>query len=62
MLGQATLIDLNLDELHFYLSIISLNRCDRICNAVDDRCGRKCVPNEIVNMKPNVFNTVKGIN
>ena len=33
---MSTLIDLNLVELNYYPFVISLVKCNRDCNAVDD--------------------------
>ena len=40
----STIIDLNLEELYYYLFIISMNRCDGTCNTIEDPFGRICVP------------------
>ena len=44
---RPTLIDLNLEELHYYLFIISMNRCDGSCNNIEYPFGRICVPNKM---------------
>ena len=54
--------DLNLDELHYYLFIISMNRCDGSCNTVEDPFARIYVPNKMEYMNPKVLNMIKGIN
>ena len=59
---RPTLIDLNPDENCCYPFIISINRCDKICNTVEDPLGKICIPNKIKEVNPNVFNTIKGIN
>ena len=40
------LTDLNPDELHYNPFMVSLDRCDRICNTTEDPFGRICVPNK----------------
>lgn len=42
--------------------IISMNRCNRSCNTVEDPFARICVPNKIEGMNLKVFNLIKGIN
>ena len=37
-------IHLNLDKLHYYLFIISMNRCNGSFNSIEDPFGRICVP------------------
>ena len=59
---RPTLIDLNLDELHYYLFIISMNRCDGSCNTVEDPFRKICVPNEMEDVKLTVFDTIKRVN
>ena len=41
-----TLMDLNPIELNYYPSMISLDKCNRICNAADDLSAKTCVPSE----------------
>ena len=55
---RPTLLDLNLDELHYYPCIISLHRCYGSCNTVEHQFGRMCLLNKIdLNLK--VFNMFK---
>ena len=49
---RPTIIDLNLDELHYYPFIINMNRCDRSCNTVEDPLGRICIPHKMEDIKP----------
>ena len=42
MHGQTNAYLFELDELHYYPFIISLDRCDGSCNTVEDPLGRIC--------------------
>ena len=46
-MARPTFIDLNLDELQYYVYIISLERCDGGCNTVESPFGRIYVLIEI---------------
>ena len=59
---RPTLVDLNLDELHYYPFIISMNGCDGGCNTTEDPIGTICVPNKMEDMNLKVFNMIKMIN
>ena len=59
---SSMLIDLNLDELHYYPFIISMNRCDKGSNFVEDPFAKTCVPNKRENLNLNVHKMIKGIN
>ena len=54
--------DLNLDELHNYPRIISMNWCKQIFDIVEDQFSRICIPCKIEDLILIVFNTVTGIN
>ena len=54
-LVRPWLIDLSLNELHYYQFII-MSRCDGSCNTVKDPFGVVCVSNK---MEPDM---IKGIN
>ena len=43
---RLTLIDLNLDELHYYPFFISINWFDRTCNNDENPLGRICGPHK----------------
>ena len=43
---KATLIDLNPNDLHYYLFMVSLYRPGRSCDTLDDQSNRICVPNK----------------
>ena len=49
-LVRPILIDLNQNEFHYYLFMVSLNRCNGYCNTLDDPSGRIYVPNKTENM------------
>ena len=55
------IIDLNLDELYYYLFTISMSKCNGICNTVDDPFGR-CVPNKIKDTNLKMFDMIKVTN
>ena len=55
-LVRPTLIDLNLDELHYYPLIISMIRCDGSCITIEDPFGRLCAPNRIEDMNLKSWN------
>ena len=57
---RPTLIDLYLEELHYYPFILSMSRCDGSCNNIEDPFGRICVKMEDMNLK--VFDMIKWIN
>ena len=59
---KSTLIDLNHDEIHYYLFIISMNRCNGSCNTVDDPLGGISPPDKMEDVNLKVFNMIKGIN
>ena len=52
---RLTLIDLNLDELHYHSFIISINRCHGSCNTVEDPFCRICVHNRIEDLNLKVL-------
>ena len=43
---RPTLIDSNPIKLNFYLFMISLDKCNISCNAVDDISTKRCVPSK----------------
>ena len=43
---RRTLIDLNTDELNYYLLMIIPDKCNEICNAVDDLSAKISFPTE----------------
>ena len=49
------------DELHYYLSIISLGRFDESCNTVDDPFVRICVPNKMEDTNFKTLSMIKRI-
>ena len=42
--------------------MVSLDRCNRNCNNIDDPFGRICIPNKENNVNLNVFNIITDIN
>ena len=41
--------------------MVSLDRCNKICNALEDPSGRICVPNKTEDVNLNVFNKIARI-
>ena len=61
-LVRVTLIDVNLDEFHYYSFVISMNRYDGSCSTVEDPFGGICVLNRMEDVNLKLFNVIKGIN
>lgn len=59
---RPMLIDLRLDDVHYYPLIISINRCDESFSSVEDPFSRTCVPSKIEDVNLKVLNMIKGIN
>ena len=57
---RPNLLDLNLVELNYY-QMISLDKCNESCNALDDLSTKICVPNETKDVNVKVFNIIKRI-
>lgn len=55
-LFRATVVDLNLDETHYYSFIISRNRCDWIRNIIKDSLSLTYIPKNIEDMNLNYLN------
>ena len=59
---RPTPIDLNPVELNYLSFMISLDKCNGSCNAVDDLSTKICVPSETKNMIDKKFNMITRIN
>ena len=59
---RRTLIDLNTDELNYYLLMIIPDKCNGIFNAVDDLSAKICFPTEKKDVNVKVFNMITKIN
>ena len=59
---RPMLIDLDLDELHYYPFIISMSRCDGSCNTTENPFGGVCVPNKMEDLNLEVFNMIEEMN
>ena len=48
----------------FFLPVpsVSVNKCDRSFNSIDDRHAQVCVPNKVKNMDVKVFNLMSRVN
>ena len=49
------------NELNYYLFMISLDKYNRSCNAVDDLSTKICVPSKAKDIKCKVFNMITRI-
>ena len=61
-MARPTLIDLNPVELNYYSFIISLDKCNGSCNAVDDFFARICIPSDTTDKNVKVFNMITRTN
>ena len=61
-LARLAFIDLNPNEHHYYLFIVSLERCNKNYNSLDNPFGRICVPNKTANVNLKLFNIITEIN
>ena len=57
-----SLIDLNSVGLNYHSFMISLDKCNRSCNSVDDLSAKICVPNKAKSVNVKVFNMATKIN
>ena len=58
---KPRLFDLNLEELHNYPFIFSLNRCNGSCNTPNDLSSRICIVDKTEDVNLNVFDMTPGI-
>ena len=58
----STVIDLNLVELNYYPFIISLDKCSRSCNVVDDLSAKICVRSKKKYVHVKAVNMITRIN
>ena len=61
-MDRPTLISVNPVELNCYLSLISLDKCNRISNAVQDISIKICVPSGTKDVHFKVFHMITKIN
>ena len=59
---RSTLIDQNPDEVYHTLFMVSLDRCNVSCNAVENSFCKICVLNNIEDVDLKVLNMIIGIN
>ena len=59
---RPTLIDLNPLELNYHLLMVSLDKCNGSCNAVDDLFTKKYAPSKTKNVNVEVVNVIIRIN
>ena len=55
-LVRSRLIDLNINELCYYLFLVSLDRYDECFNTLDDLSDRTCVPSKTEDANSKLFN------
>ena len=45
--ARPTLVNTISDETLFYPFIVSVSKCGRNCNTIDDLCAQLCFPNKV---------------
>ena len=58
---RPTIIDSNLVELNYYSFMISLDKSNRSCNAVDGLSTKLCFPSATKDVHVKVFNIITKI-
>ena len=61
-MARSILIDLNPIELNYYPFMISLDKCNGGCNAVNDLSRKIWIPSETKGVNVEVFNMIARIN
>ena len=61
-LARPTHVDLNLNKLHYYPFMISLDRCHRRRKTLNDFASKICFPNETEDVKLIDFNMIRRTN
>ena len=59
---RPEIIDINTNELLFYLYSITINKCKGSCNTINDPYAKICVPDNIKNTNVKVFNLMSRTN
>ena len=59
---RTKIIDINSNELLFYLFSVSLNKCSGSCNNINDPYAKLCVPDLAKNINVKVFNLMSRNN
>ena len=59
---RTKLIDINNNELSFYLYSIEVNICSGICNNINDPYAKLCIPNVVKNLNIKAFNLISRTN
>ena len=55
-------VNINSDETHFYPFPVTVNKCGRSCDTIDNAYAQVCVPNKVKNMNVKVFNLMPWVN
>ena len=61
-MARPKIIDINKNELVFYLLSIKINKCSGNCNNINDPMAKLCVPDIVKNMNVKVFYMLARIN
>ena len=61
-LARPTLVDLNLSKFYYYLFMVSLDRFNRSCNALNDLSSKISVSDKTEDVDLNVFNMIAKVN
>ena len=61
-IARVTIVNLNHIELKYYPFMISLDKCNRSCDAVDEFCTKICVPSKTKDVNVRDFNIITRIN
>ena len=60
--SRQRVIDINSNNLFYYLFNVSANKCCISCNTIDDPYDRICIPNKVKNINVKVFNLLLRMN
>ena len=60
--ARPTLADIKSNETFYYPFTISVNKCARRRNTINDPYAQVCVPSKVKNMNVKVFNLMSGVN
>ena len=59
---RSTRIDINPIEFNYYPFMVSLNKCNESCTALDDVSSKKSIPTKTKHTDARVFNFIRRIN
>ena len=55
-------VNINSNVALFHPFTVSVNKCGRSCNTINDPYAQLCVPNKAKNINVKVFNLMSGVN